>query len=311
LVLHGYNYADTPLWSGIYLLPLTFGFVLFGPLSGKLSDRHGAQAFASGGLLVSALAFGGLLLVPTNFNYTAFAILIFVAGAGMGLFSAPNAAAIMNSVPREQRGAASGMLATFQNSGFVLSIGIFFSLMIAGLSSTLPSTLTNGLSAQGVPHAIAHQIGQLPPVGSLFAAFLGFNPVHTLLAPTGVLNHPPPANVATLTGKRFFPELISQPFHHGLVIVFSMAMAVLVLAAVISAFRGGRYVHDEHAAGADAGDTPPASGPGATVPVPGSDGAASLANGEPTANGGATTSANGGPPAPGTGTTGLERSSHP
>jgi MFS family permease len=247
LVLHGYNYADTPLWSGIYLLPLTFGFVLFGPLSGKLSDRHGARAFASGGLLVSAIAFGGLLLVPTNFSYLVFAVLIFVSGAGMGLFSAPNAAAIMNSVPRNQRGAASGMLATFQNSGFVLSIGIFFSLMIAGLSSTLPTTLTRGLAAQGVPHAIAHQIGQLPPVGSLFAAFLGFNPVHTLLAPTGVLSRLPAHNAAVLTGKRFFPELISQPFHHGLVIVFSMAMAVLVIAAGISLLRGGRYVHDEHA----------------------------------------------------------------
>jgi MFS family permease len=247
LVLHGYNYADTPLWSGIYLLPLTFGFVLFGPLSGKLSDRHGARAFASGGLLVSAVAFGGLLLVPTNFSYPVFAVLILVSGAGMGLFSAPNAAAIMNSVPRNQRGAASGMLATFQNSGFVLSIGIFFSLMIAGLSSTLPTTLTRGLAAQGVPHAIAHQIGQLPPVGSLFAAFLGFNPVHTLLAPTGVLSHLPAHNAAVLTGKRFFPELISQPFHHGLVIVFSMAMAVLVIAAGISLLRGGRYVHDEHA----------------------------------------------------------------
>jgi hypothetical protein len=153
----------------------------------------------------------------------------------------------MNSVPRNQRGAASGMLATFQNSGFVLSIGIFFSLMIAGLSSTLPTTLTRGLAAQGVPHAIAHQIGQLPPVGSLFAAFLGFNPVHTLLAPTGVLSRLPAHNAAVLTGKRFFPGLISQPFHHGLVIVFSMAMAVLVIAAGISLLRGGRYIHEEDA----------------------------------------------------------------
>jgi MFS family permease len=255
LVLHGYDYADTPLWSGIYLLPLTFGFVMFGPLSGKLSDRHGARAFASGGLLVTALAFGGLLLVPTNFRYLTFAILIFVAGAGMGLFSAPNAAGIMNSVPRHQRGAASGMLATFQNSGFVLSIGVFFSLMIAGLASTLPTTLTHGLAAQGVPHAVAQQIGQLPPVGSLFAAFLGFNPVHTLLAPTGVLAHLPAHNVATLTGKQFFPQLISQPFHHGLVIVFSMAMGVLVLAAAISLLRGGRFVHDEAPAAPAGGGT--------------------------------------------------------
>ena len=255
LVLHGYNYADTPLWSGIYLLPLTFGFVVSGPVSGWLSDKHGARAFASGGLLVSALAFGGLLLLPTNFHYLAFGLLIFLAGAGMGLFSAPNAAAIMNSVPRHQRGAASGMLATFQNSGFVLSIGVFFSLMIAGLASTLPNTLTHGLTAQGVPAQIAHQIGNLPPVGSLFAAFLGYNPVKTLLGPTGVLAHLPASNVATLTGKEFFPELISQPFHHGLVIVFTTAMALLALAAGVSALRGARFVHEEHVAGGEPGST--------------------------------------------------------
>jgi MFS family permease len=245
LPLHGYKYADTPLWSGIYLLALTCGFVVSGPLSGWLSDKHGARAFASGGLLVSALAFGGLLLIPVDFTYPEFALLIFVAGAGMGLFSAPNAAAIMNSVPAKQRGAASGMLATFQNSGFVLSIGVFFSLMIAGLASSLPTTLTNGLTAQGVPHAVAAKIGSLPPVGSLFAAFLGYNPVKELLGPTGVLSHLPASHVALLTGQKFFPGLISQPFHHGLVIVFLMAMAVLVIAAIASAFRGGRYVHEE------------------------------------------------------------------
>jgi MFS family permease len=245
LPLHGYAYKDTPLWSGIYLLALTFGFVVSGPLSGWLSDKHGARAFASGGLLVSALAFGGLLLIPVDFSYPEFALLIFVAGAGMGLFSAPNAAAIMNSVPARQRGAASGMLATFQNSGFVLSIGVFFSLMIAGLAATLPTTLTSGLSAQGVPHAVAAKIGSLPPVGSLFAAFLGYNPVKELLGPTGVLGHLPRSHVALLTGQSFFPGLISQPFHHGLVIVFLMAIGVLVIAAIASAFRGGRYVYEE------------------------------------------------------------------
>jgi MFS family permease len=247
LVLHGYAYQDTPLWSGIYLLALTFGFVVSGPVSGWLSDKHGARAFASGGLIVSAIAFGGLLLIPVDFSYPEFAALIFVAGAGMGLFSAPNAAAIMNSVPARQRGAASGMLATFQNSGFVLSIGVFFSLMIAGLAATLPTTLTRGLTAQGVPHAIAHQIGSLPPVGSLFAAFLGYNPVHELLGPTGVLGHLPAHNAAVLTGKTFFPQLISQPFHHGLVIVFSMAIAVLLIAAATSALRGGKFVHEDGA----------------------------------------------------------------
>jgi len=255
LPLHNYDFAVTPLWSGIYLLPLTFGFVVSGPVSGWLSDRHGARAFASGGLLVSAAAFGGLLVLPTDFRYGLFAVLIFVAGAGMGLFSAPNAAAIMNSVPAGQRGAASGMLATFQNSGFVLSIGVFFSLMIAGLASALPTTLSRGLIAQGVPAGTAHQIAHLPPVGSLFAAFLGINPVRQLLAPTGVLGHLRAASVARLTGKHFFPQLISGPFHHGLVIVFSMAIALLLIAAGASALRGGRYVHDEQAADAGPGGT--------------------------------------------------------
>ena len=164
----------------------------------------------------------------------------------MGLFSAPNAAGIMNSVPAKQRGAASGMLATFQNSGFVLSIGIFFTLMIAGLAATLPTTLTHGLVAQGVPHAVAVKIGSLPPVGSLFAAFLGYNPVAQLLGPTGVLAHMSANHVAVLTGKQFFPELISGPFHHGLEIVFSTAIVLLVIAAGVSLLRGGRYVYEEH-----------------------------------------------------------------
>jgi MFS family permease len=278
LVLHGYNFKDTPLWSGIYLLPLTCGFVISGPLSGKLSDKHGARAFASGGLLLSAAAFGGLILLPTDFKYAAFAGLIFVAGAGMGLFSAPNAAAIMNSVPARQRGAASGMLATFQNSGFVLSIGVFFSLMIAGLASTLPTTLTNGLTAHGVPHALAAKIGAAPPVSSLFAAFLGYNPVHQLLAPTGVLARLPAHQVSVLTGKRFFPELLSGPFHHGLVIVFGTAMFFLIVAAVASALRGGRYVHDEQG-------VPAATGPGGPA-------ASAAANGQ-SANGSQQSASNG------------------
>ncbi|HXW45777.1 MAG TPA: MFS transporter [Streptosporangiaceae bacterium] len=265
LPIHGYAFSDTPLWSGIYLLALTCGFVVSGPVSGWLSDKHGARMFASGGLLVSALAFGGLLLIPVDFSYPEFAALIFLAGAGMGLFSAPNAAAIMNSVPARQRGAASGMLATFQNSGFVLSIGVFFSLMIAGLAATLPTTLTNGLTAQGVPHAIAAKIGGLPPVGSLFAAFLGYNPIKELLGPTGVLSHLPAGHVARLTGKAFFPGLISQPFHHGLVIVFSAAICVLVIAAGASALRGGKYVHEEAVAAATIAASTATTGAGTDI----------------------------------------------
>jgi MFS family permease len=245
LPLHGYSFEKTPLWAGIYLLPLTIGFLVAGPLSGWLSDRFGARAFATGGLLLTAVSFVGLLMLPTDFVYWQFAALAALNGIGSGFFSAPNTTGIMNAVPARQRGAASGMRGTFFNSGSSLSIGIFFSLMIAGLASTLPTTLTNGLLQQGVPAATAQQVGNLPPVGSLFAAFLGYNPVQSLLGPTGVLQHLPAANVHTLTGQEFFPRLISEPFHHGLVIVFSAAAIMMLVGAAASLARGGKYVHDD------------------------------------------------------------------
>ncbi|GLX97985.1 MFS transporter [Herbidospora sp. NBRC 101105] len=250
LPLHGYPFEDTPLWAGVYLLPLTAGFLLAGPLSGHLSDRYGARAFASGGLVLSALAFLGLLLVPIDFPYWVFATLIFLNGVGSGLFTAPNTTAIMNSVPAGQRGVASGMRATFTNAGMVLSIGVFFSLMIAGLAATLPQTLTGGLAEHGVPPALAATIGALPPVGTLFAAFLGYNPIENLLAPTGALAHLSPGNAATLTGREYFPDLVSGPFHQGLVVVFLLAVAMSLIAAVASLLRGRRYVHDELAVAA-------------------------------------------------------------
>jgi MFS family permease len=260
LPLHGYDYESTPLWAGIYLLPLTAGFLVAGPVSGWLSDRLGARAFATGGLLLVAATFLGLIAIPVDFPYWMFAALVALNGIGSGMFSSPNTTAIMNSVPARQRGAASGMRATFMNSGTSLSIGVFFSLMIVGLASTLPRTLTAGLQAQGVPGAIAEKIGSLPPVGSLFAAFLGFNPIQSLLGPTGVLDKLPAQHAATLTGKQFFPQLISQPFHHGLVVVFVAAAAMSVVGALASLMRGRRYVHDEHAqARATMGATRPAS----------------------------------------------------
>jgi MFS family permease len=245
LPLHGYDYQDTPLWGGIYLLPLTAGFLLAGPLSGYLSDRYGARAFASGGLVLSAGAFLGLLLIPTDFDYGVFALLIFLNGCGTGLFAAPNTTAIMNSVPADQRGVASGMRATFMNAGMVLSIGTFFSMMIAGLASRLPQTLTQGLTAHGVPPNVAGPIGQLPPVGTLFAAFLGYNPIANLLGPSGTLAHLPASDARTLTGREYFPHLISGPFHHGLVIVFTLAIAMSLIAALASLLRGRRFIHDD------------------------------------------------------------------
>ena len=187
LPLHGYNFIDTPLWAGIYMLPLTAGFLIAGPISGTLSDKYGPRPFATAGLLVATFAFIGLIALPLVFPYWLFATIIFFNGVGSGLFASPNTSAIMSSVPASQRGSASGMRSTFQNAGMSLSIGIFFSLLIAGLASTLPPALIRGLTAQGVPLSVATKVGHLPPVSTVFAALLGYNPVQHLLKPSGVL----------------------------------------------------------------------------------------------------------------------------
>lgn len=271
LPLHGYSYEATPLWAGIYMVPITIGFLLAGPLSGTLSDRFGARGFASAGLVLVALTFGALLVLPVNFEYWQFAVVTLLSGIGSGMFGAPNRSAIMNSVPASERGAASGVAGTVQNAGSALSIGVFFSLMIVGLSRTLPQALVSGLTAHGVPAAAAERIGQLPPVGSMFAAFLGYNPIQTLLGPTGVLEKLPASDAAALTGKEFFPQLISGPFHGGLVVVFAVAAVLSLIGAAASFSRGGRYVHDEHAAGvgtadAQAGDVEEPDGAVAVAP---------------------------------------------
>jgi MFS family permease len=244
LPLHGYNYVDTPLWAGIYMLPLTAGFLIAGPVSGWLSDRYGPRPFATSGLILAALCFTGLMLLPVQFHYWAFALLIFGNGVGSGLFASPNTSAIMSAVPARHRGSASGMRSTFQNSGMSLSIGIFFSLMIAGLAATLPRTLTAGLRGQGVPLSVASQVAHLPPVSTMFAALLGYNPIQHLLGPSGTLAKLPAHNVAVLTGKRFFPDLISGPFHHGLIIVFTAAAIMSLLGAIISLLRGKQFYYD-------------------------------------------------------------------
>jgi len=245
LPLHGYSYESTPLWAGIYLLPITIGFLVAGPVSGALSDRFGAKAFATVGLLLVTVSFVGLLLIPVNFDYWEFAALTGLSGIGSGLFSAPNRTAIMNSVPANQRGSASGMAGTLLNAGSSLSIGIFFSLMIAGLAQNLPSALHAGLTANGVSSSVAATVAQTPPVGSLFAAFLGYNPIQSLLAPTGALHSLSHASIATLTGKQFFPELISGPFHDGLIVVFVAAAIMSLIAALASVLRGAKYMHED------------------------------------------------------------------
>jgi MFS family permease len=249
LPLHGYSFLVTPLWAGIYMLPLTAGFLIAGPISGILSDRYGPRPFATAGLVLGACAFVGLLLLPVQFPYWLFGLIILCNGLGSGLFASPNTSAIMSSVPAQDRGAASGMRSTFQNSGMSLSIGIFFSLMIAGLAATLPRTLNTGLRAQGVPAPVASHVANLPPVSTLFSALLGYNPMRTLLGPSGVLKKLPAHNVAVLTGNRFFPNLISGPFHHGLIIVFTAAIALSLGGAVISLLRGRQFYYEDGPAG--------------------------------------------------------------
>jgi MFS family permease len=240
---HGYSFSATPLWAGIYMLPLTVGFLVAGPISGILSDKYGARPFATGGMVMSAVAFGLLMALPVNFPYLLFALLLLLMGLAMGVFSSPNLAGIMNSLPPDQRGAGSGMFATFQNSSMVLSIGVFFSLIILGLASTLPTVLYGGLRAQGVSAAAAHKAAALPPVASLFAAFLGYNPIHTLIGPS--IAHLPASRVSYLTGRSFFPQLISAPFHSGLVEAFTFALVACLVAAGASWMRGGKYHHGE------------------------------------------------------------------
>jgi MFS family permease len=250
LPIHGYSFEDTPLWAGIAMLPLTIGFLLAGPVSGYLSDRFGARPFATGGMVIAAASFGLLEILPVNFTYWQFALILLLNGIGMGLFASPNRAGIMNSLPAERRGVGAGMSATFQNSAMVLSIGIFFSLIILGLSSSLPGHLFTGLTTHGVPVADANRLAHLPPTAVMFAALLGYNPIQMLLGPA--LTKLPASNAAFLTGHSFFPSLISAPFQTGLDIAFDFAIVACLVAAVASLLRGKRYVHDESAVEATA-----------------------------------------------------------
>ena len=244
LPLHGYSFSETPLWAGIYMIPLTVGLLAAAPLSGMLADRYGARPFATGGLVLAALTFILLSQLPVNFSYVGFAALIFLNSVGMGMFIAPNQTGIMNSLPANQRGAGAGMAGTFNASAQVLSIGLFFTLMILGLASTLPTALYHGLVTQGISPAVATRVSHLPPVGSLFAAFLGYNPMQVLLGHAELRSFP--TSTATyLTSRQYFPHLIAPAFSKGLTEAFSFAAGACLLGAVASLLRGGKYHHAE------------------------------------------------------------------
>ena len=244
---HGYSFESTPLWAGIFMLPMTVGFLVAGPLSGWLSDLYGARWFATGGMLIAALSFFWFAALPVDFSYWMFAAALFFNGFGMGLFASPNRAAVMNSLPANRRGVGGGMSTTFQNASMVLSIGIFFSLMIVGLAGSLPGTMQSGLTAHGVPAGQAQAVAGLPPVAVLFASLLGYNPVQSLLG-DHTLSQLHPSDAHYLTGHTFFPSLISGPFHDGLIVAFAFAIAACLIAAAASWFMGEKFVNadDDH-----------------------------------------------------------------
>ncbi|MHB2028994.1 MAG: MFS transporter [Acidimicrobiales bacterium] len=241
---HGYDFTRTPLWSGIYMLPWMGGFVLAGPLSGKLSDRYGSRPFATAGMVLSAGMYFAMMAFPPNFSYAPFAIVMVVSGIAMGLFASPNTASIMNSVPARERGAASGMRVTFANAGMPLSMGLFFTLMVFGLNAKVPTTMYHGLVTHGVPATTATELSHLPPLGYLFASFLGYNPLAKLIGPK-VLSQLSPHQVTQITSRSFFPQLIGAPFKHGLILILSFAAVMSLIAAVASALRGSKFVHEE------------------------------------------------------------------
>ncbi|MDR3540283.1 MAG: MFS transporter [Desulfosporosinus sp.] len=237
LPLHGYSFEQTPLWAGIYMLPMMIGFFLMGPLSGYLSDRYGARGFSTVGMLISAFAFILLTLLPADFSYLPFVIILLMSGVGMGMFAAPNTTAIMNSVPAEHRGASSGMRATLQNTGSALSMTLYFTILIIGLTQHLPATMYQGLVNAGVPAAASLKIANLPPTGALFAAFLGYNPMAQLL-PTTILNQLPAANQQLILGKIFFPQLIAPAVMSSLRVAFYISAVLSIIAAIASYMRG-------------------------------------------------------------------------
>lgn len=244
LPLHGYRFESTPLWAGIYMLPMTIGFFIMGPLCGKLSDKYGARFFATGGMLLSTLGFILLTFLPANFGYTIFIIILLILGCGMGMFAAPNTTAIMNSVPASQRGATSGMRSTFQNTGMALSITLYFAIIILGLAHNLPSILYSGLIKAGVPTVIAQQISNMSPTSALFAAFLGYNPMKSLIA-GHTLSTIPKAAQTIILGNNFFPLTIAPAVMSSLRFAFYISAFMSVVAAVASYMRGKQYVYDE------------------------------------------------------------------
>lgn len=244
LPLHGYSFEETPLWAGIYMLPMMVGFFIMGPLCGRLSDRYGSREFATAGMGLTTIGFVLLNFLPVNFNYVWFMLILLLLGLGMGMFSAPNTSAVMSSVPAKHRGVASGMRSTFQNTGTSLSMAVYFTVIIAGLANKLPATLYSGLVKSGVPHQLATKLSEMPPTSALFAAFLGYNPMQQLI-PAKAMKTLPEATQHILVGKAFFPHIIAPALMSSLQLAFWISAGISLVAAIVSMMRGGKYVYTE------------------------------------------------------------------
>ena len=245
LPLHGYSYESTPFWAGIYMLPLTAGIITLGPLSGILSDKYGPRWIATGGMVVSAIAFLLFAALPYNFTYLEFGPVMFLMGMGFGMFGSPNSASIMNSVPSEDRGVASGMMFTITNTAQTASMAIFFTIIIIGITQKFPEAMTASLSSIGAVY-LAPALSNIPPTAALFSAFLGYNPVDSILAalPAPIVAHIPQATLNTLTGTTWFPSTLQNAFIPSLRTSFYIGALLSVIAAILSALRGGKYIHE-------------------------------------------------------------------
>jgi MFS family permease len=256
LPLHGYSFESTPFWAGVYMLPLTIGFVIMGPLSGIISDKYGARWISTLGMVLVGVSFLVLAILPYNFDYLPFALALLIMGLGNGMFSSPNAAAIMNAVPAEDRGVSSGMMSTLMNSGFVLSMGMFFTIIVVGLTSAFPSELSAALSAANATQLIP-AMSAIPPTGALFAAFLGYNPVQMILTglSPALLATVAPAAIATITGGIWFPTTLAAAFMPSLALSFYIGAAISFIAALLCAMRGDKYVEEIDGAGRSGGNS--------------------------------------------------------